>query len=152
MAMMRNYGAIYDYALINSFWGFLRFIDSPKSYATLDCGWSLFRDVSFGIDIFKNDQIEEKNCLQKECQYKKSQKNQYIRNHICVLSSIFRTPLVRGRDSWKAISSPDWPWNFTMSYDSDVVLFIYLKNRVTHSEACNRVLFQVFRPPISKAL
>ena len=68
-----------------------------------------FPDVSFGIDIFKNDQIEEKECLQKECQYKKSQKNQYIRNHICVLSSIFRTPLVRGRDSWKAISSPDWP-------------------------------------------
>ena len=26
---------IYDYALINSFWGFPRFIDSPTSYATL---------------------------------------------------------------------------------------------------------------------
>ena len=27
---------IYDYALIDSFWGFPRFIDSPTSYATLE--------------------------------------------------------------------------------------------------------------------
>ena len=38
---MRNYdifvAKIYDYALIDSFWGFPRFIDSPTSYATLVC-------------------------------------------------------------------------------------------------------------------
>ena len=36
---MRNYdifvGKIYDYALIDTFSGFPRFIDSPTSYATL---------------------------------------------------------------------------------------------------------------------
>ena len=39
VAKTRNYGIfvakIYDYALIDSFWGFPGFIDSPASYATL---------------------------------------------------------------------------------------------------------------------
>ena len=39
VAKTRNYDIfvtkIYDYALIDSFWGFPRFIDSPTSYATL---------------------------------------------------------------------------------------------------------------------
>ena len=39
VAKTRNYdifvAKIYDYALIDSFWGFPRFIDSPTSYATL---------------------------------------------------------------------------------------------------------------------
>ena len=39
VAKTRNYdifvAKIYDYALIDSFWGFRRFIDSPTSYATL---------------------------------------------------------------------------------------------------------------------
>ena len=37
--MNRSYGIFvaknYDYALIDNFWGFPRFIDSPTSYATL---------------------------------------------------------------------------------------------------------------------
>ena len=56
-----------------------------------------FPDVSFGIDIFKNDQIEEKECLQKECHYKKSQKNQYIRNHMYLVFHISNTPCQRSR-------------------------------------------------------
>ena len=39
VAKTRNYDTfvakIYDYALIDSFWGFPMFIDSPTSYATL---------------------------------------------------------------------------------------------------------------------
>ena len=42
VAKTRNYdifvAKIYDYVLINSFWGYPRFIDSPTSYATLHPG------------------------------------------------------------------------------------------------------------------
>ena len=41
VAKTRNYdifvAKIYDYALIDSFWGSAGFIDSPTSYATLTC-------------------------------------------------------------------------------------------------------------------
>ena len=42
VAKTRNYdifvAKIYDYALIDSFWGFPRILDSPTSYATLSQG------------------------------------------------------------------------------------------------------------------
>ena len=43
---------IYDYALIDSFWGFPMFIDSPTSYATLL--WTPLKIISvkFGCDSF----------------------------------------------------------------------------------------------------
>ena len=60
----RNYdifvAKIYDYALIDSFWGFPRFIDSPTSYATLvKCNagklrWNSFEDAL--MEIWAPDQ------------------------------------------------------------------------------------------------
>ena len=38
---------IYDYALIDSFWGFPRLIDSPTSYATLE--WGQVQSIFFEI-------------------------------------------------------------------------------------------------------
>ena len=46
VAKTRNYdifvAKIYDYALIDSFWRFPRFIDNPTSYATLEAPAFLF--------------------------------------------------------------------------------------------------------------
>ena len=64
-AKTRNYdifvAKIYDYALIDSFWGFPRFIDSPTSYATLPAKMKNFEKRPYGdAEFYQNGSVDHR--------------------------------------------------------------------------------------------